>query len=213
MAEGIRSFWEWIGEQPETPPWLVLGKGPSFRRYVPERDAATYRVFGLNHVCTVTPVFLTHVCDYDVVPACGQALLSNSRFLVMPYWPHTNNRPGKLSLHACCDKHRILHTLRQEGRLLVYNSSLAAKKSERGPGPLVYVRYFSAVAAIRLLAMAGVKNVTTVGIDGGSSYAPVFNKSTLLANGRDSFDIQFEAIAETCQKFKMTVTRRGGANP
>ena len=63
---------------------------------------------------------------------------------------------------------------------------------------MVKVRYFSADAALNLLATAGAKTVRSLGVDGGQTYSQDFNDlkdKTLLANGRSTFNKQFEAIA------------------
>jgi hypothetical protein len=64
----------------------------------------------------------------------------------------------------------------------------------------VKASYFSAEAALNLLAVAGVRRVRTLGVDGGSDYSRDFDdlkEKTLLANGRPSFDLQFEGFART----------------
>jgi hypothetical protein len=68
------------------------------------------------------------------------------------------------------------------------------------------VRYFSAVAAVNLLAVSGVREIFTIGVDGGSSYAPDFDKKTLLVNGRASFDVQFKEIRDTEKRKGVKVT-------
>jgi hypothetical protein len=65
---------------------------------------------------------------------------------------------------------------------------------------VVQVRYFSAEAALNLLTTAGVKQVRSLGIDGGADYSQDFadlKDKTLLTNSRTSFNKQFEEIAKT----------------
>jgi hypothetical protein len=65
---------------------------------------------------------------------------------------------------------------------------------------VVRVKFFSAVAAVNLLAQAGVRTIRSLGLDGGAAYSDEFidlKDKTLLANSRSSFDRQFEEIART----------------
>jgi hypothetical protein len=88
--------------------------------------------------------------------------------------------------------------MREQGRLLWYNLNTA--KLTKGGSPIIAARYFSATAALNLLATAGVKRVRSLGVDGGSSYSGQFadlKRRTLLPTGRKSYDRQFEEIAMT----------------
>jgi hypothetical protein len=94
----------------------------------------------------------------------------------------------------------MLARLDSEGRLLWYNLSTARRRQQRDGSPVVGVRYFSVEAALNLLAIAGAREIRTLGIDGGASYSARFrdlNDTTLLANSRSSFDEQFQEIAKT----------------
>lgn len=191
----MRNFFDWYREKADERPWLILGKGPSFAK----RDAydmGAYRLFSLNHVVRELPVQVAHIIDYDVVDACGDALVDNAEVLVMPWFPHVGNTPGAKSLEALAEENPTLKRLNEQGRLLWYNLSTA--KEAHGDSPVVKVRYFSADAALNLLATAGAKTVRSLGVDGGQTYSQDFNDlkdKTLLANGRSTFNKQFEAIA------------------
>jgi hypothetical protein len=207
----MQSVFEWLSAldaSPATTPWLIFGKGPSYARRG-DFDLSKFRTLGLNHVVRDQRVTLAHLIDLDVVDACGETLLRNADAVVMPWWPHTRNdaflagvvrSPTKLSerhLDDLSHDHPILQRLRAEGRLLWYNLSSGPA---HGDSPVVPVRYFSIEAALNLLAAAGVRTVRSLGIDGGRSYSNEFadlRDSTLLANRRRSFDVQFGEIART----------------
>lgn len=162
----------------------------------------------MNHVCREMRVDVAHAIDLDVVDQCGSRLLESAGVLVMPWRPHVPdpNRPSwaprkgivvsARTLEELAVEHPLLRRLAAEQRLLWYNSSTA---NEHHPGsPVVPVRYFSAVAALNLLGMAGARTVRSLGIDGGRSYSPEFadlEKVTRLAGGQRSFDLQFTEMA------------------
>jgi len=182
-------------------PWLIIGKGPSFERLI-DFDISGFKTMSLNHIVEKMQVDVAHITDWDVFDACHESVYKNAKYLVMPLYPHINNRPGEQSLYQLAATNSCLMQLNEEGRLLWYSSSLAADRCKENV-PTIPVRYFSADAAVALLAYSGVKILRTVGIDGGTQYSSSFNhlnEKTLLANGQPSFDLQFLAIAETLTK-------------
>jgi hypothetical protein len=193
----LKSFFDWFDDESRDRRWLILGKGPSFSR-VNEYDASAFRTISLNHVVRERKVDVAHIIDFDVVDQCGESLLRNAGVLVMPWHPHVHNKSSPETLEDMACGNSILCRLRDEGRLLWYNLSTA--KDHRVGAPVVRVRYFSAEAALNLLAAAGVRQVRSLGVDGGASYSSRFDDlkdKTLLANSRTSFDDQFQEIARS----------------
>jgi hypothetical protein len=194
----VRHFFDWFSQHvlPEEP-WLILGKGPSFA-FRNSYDLSAYHLFCLNHVVREQAVLVAHVIDLDVVQACADVLEDHARFLVMPWYPHVENRPGSHSLEELQRSVPLLQRLAEAGRLLWYD--LSTSPLRHGAWPVVQATYFSAEAALSLLALAGARRVRTLGVDGGTDYSSNFDdlrQKTLLANGRASFDLQFEGFART----------------
>lgn len=178
-------------------PWLILGKGPSFALR-DQYDLSGYELLSLNHAVREQPVRIAHIIDLDVVEACADVLERHAGHLVMPWYPHVKNRPGRRSLEELVPESPVLRRLDGQGRLLWYDLSTGPER--HGPGPVVRATFFSAEAALSLLASAGVRRVRSLGLDGGASYSAEFDdlkEKTLLANGRTSFDLQFKGFART----------------
>jgi hypothetical protein len=155
----------------------------------------------LNHAVREQSVLAAHVIDLDVIDACAEAIEQNARVLVMPWYPHVHNLVGKRDLANIAAGMPLLRQLDREGRLLWYD--LSTSPVRYGPAPTVEATYFSAEAALNLLAAAGVLRVRSLGVDGGSEYSGAFKDLrdvTLLANGQSSFDLQFEGFARTILK-------------
>ena len=195
----MKSFFEWFQSDKahQVKPWLMLGKGPSFFKRT-QFDLDQYHTMSLNHAVRELPVKVAHVIDLDVVNDCGEILLRNAQFLVLPWVPHVRNRPGPHNLGQLAQTHSVLSELNREERLLWYNHSRAP--GPHGDSPVVRVKFFSAVGALNLLAQAGVRKIRSLGVDGGATYSEEFTDlkdKTLLANRRSSFDRQFEEIART----------------
>jgi len=194
----MRDFFAWFeAEVDKRRPWLVLGKGPSFSKRG-QFDLGQYYTLSLNHAVRELPVTVAHMIDYDVVAACGEAILTKAKYLVLPWIPHVNNRPGWRNLEELAQINPFLYQMDRAERLLWYNHSRARRR--HGDSPVVRVKLFSAVAALNLLAQAGVRTIRSLGVDGGANYSVEFDDlkdKTLLANSRSSFDRQFEEIART----------------
>ncbi|MFG1478559.1 hypothetical protein V5F53_07800 [Xanthobacter sp. V4C-4] len=202
----MQNFFQWFDRFAErrAKPWLIVGKGPTYGNigaFGPEG----YHLFGLNHVVRDRPVLLTHAVDIDVVADCAEAIDANARFLVVPWIPHKEFRPREKTLQDYVGELPILAKLQKEGRLLTYDAETAPASQRRGEGPVVPLSYFSAEAALGLLALGGEKTIHTIGIDGGTAYARDFKDleaSTRLSNAQQSFDIQFEKFAQILYRTK-----------
>jgi hypothetical protein len=98
----------------------------------------------------------------------------------------------------------VLERLNNEGRLIWYN--LSSSNKQVGSSPRIVAKFFSAEAALNILAECGAKTIRSLGVDGGSTYASQFEDlkaKTLLANTHTSFDGQFKEIARTIRTKKI----------
>ena len=177
--------------------WLILGKGPSYS-FVEEVDLESYYTCSLNHVLREHPVDLAHIIDIDVVTDCSESIERNARFLILPFFPHVKQRPTKWTIYDFVNSISVLRSMHDQKRLVWYN--LSTSKTQVDCSPVITAKFFSAEAAVNILANCGVKTIRSLGVDGGSSYARHYHDlegKTLLANKHPSFDRQFENIAKT----------------
>lgn len=196
--ENVLDLTQWAESfDPDSRPWLLLGKGPSFS-HLPKVDCASYFVCTLNHVIREQRADVAHIIDIDVVISCAQALEEQAGVLLMPYHPHENHKPSTKTLAHYASEIPVLASLSRQGRLVGYN--LSSTVNVHGDSPVIDVKFFSAEAALNVLATIGARTVRSLGIDGGNQYDRSFtdlNDSTRLANGHASFDGQFRNIART----------------
>ncbi|HSW14709.1 MAG TPA: glycosyltransferase [Solimonas sp.] len=199
----IPDFFDWFARQQHgQAPWLILGKGPSFSRLA-SLDSGGYRRISLNHAVRETPVDLAHMIDFDVVEACADAIEANAGALIVPWRPHVQHKPSSDTLEVFLQRSPLLQRLNAAGRLLTYNLASGRKLGHRDGFTEVPVRFFSFEAAFNLLAMGGVRQIRSLGVDGGNQYSDRFadlRDKTLLANGHASFDRQFAEIAATVRR-------------
>jgi hypothetical protein len=200
----MRDFFTWAAAEPiRERPWCILGKGPSFAKHK-TYDLSGYYRMSLNHAVRETPVHVAHIIDFDVVEDLGAQLSLNAQYVVLPWTPHVKCKPGKKTLEQLLEDSYVLKHLDSLDRLLWYN--LGSGTFVRAGSPAVPVRYFSVEAALNLLAMAGVKTIKTLGIDGGADYSQQFTdlkEKTLLQNGWNSFDKQFQGMAKTIATYEL----------
>jgi hypothetical protein len=193
-------LFQWFKSGPWTgKPWLILGKGPTFSMHsgFPDLDK-DFNILGLNHVCRERRTMVTHVIDANVLGEVPD-MLERTELLIMPRHPHVNFlATGKL-LEAFMEESAVLRSFEAQGRLLWYNLSTWEKPHEGSP--VVKVGYFSAEAAVRLLAIAGVKVIRTLGIDGGNRYAGEFKDIAPFRGGHVTFDHQNQPIMNTVREF------------
>lgn len=191
----MQNFFSWFLEScNKNEPWLILGKGPTFDK-CDKYDLTEYNIMSLNHVVSKLQVNVAHMIDWDVVEDCIEDINKNAAMLVLPWIPNVDNKLGEYNLEQLVLQHEFLNKLSQDGRLLFYNNV----EKENNRFPLVRAKYFSSEAAIKLLALSGVKQVRTLGVDGGNGYNVRFESlvtKTLLANGRKSFNKQFSEMSK-----------------
>jgi len=166
----VKSFTELIHDPiwQDPRPWLVAGTGPSLDGWRQQlRD--DYRVMAIHKAALVT--------DPDVVVAMDWNPLKYVLERVIPkrvivdtgiqhiYWP-------RLSISEAVDRH-----LRE-----LYDTNLYVFRTHNQPdcdpeaGPGIKMRHASGEVAIDILGHLGVREVTTIGIDGGGSHAKAMNE-------------------------------------
>jgi hypothetical protein len=222
----VQNFFQWFSANKfyQDKPWLILGKGPSFAS-IDQYSIEEYLTISLNHVIKQKKVTLAHAIDYDVIESCAREIDINAQYLVLPWYPHFNFRPTNKSLADLIPENNLLKKLSSEGRLLWYNKvtrSIAdtdevyQQDESNLKYPDVPVSYFSAEAVVNLLAIAGVKLIRSLGVDGGVKYSSNFSdltKKTLLANSQTNFDLQFQSISQTIMKLGLDYAPLGLESP
>jgi hypothetical protein len=197
-----RELKEWVKQEYfADKPWLLFGKGPTFSKRS-EFDLQGFNKFSLNHVVREQKVEVAHIIDIDVVEACSDAIPTNCDWLIVPRILNVRYAPSKyLTLTDWCTCLPVLAEMEKRGRLVTYDFS----HMDNDDMWTVVARYFSSEAALGILGRMGVKKIRSLGIDGGTSYSQVFDdlKQTLLVNGQQSFDLQFDRLREIAEQFQI----------
>ncbi len=203
------NFQTWYQNHCPQQPWLIVGKGPSFKKLEPDHNLH-FSLVALNHAIKGTSALIAHIADLEIIETLDTAINKNAQFLLMPWHPHVDHRSGEKNLVELIKEHPFLKSMSDQNRLLWYNSSQA--KNHHPDYPVIEVQYFSFDAVASLLVSSGITEIKTLGIDGGSSYNKAFadlDDKTLLANGRVSFNDQFIAVAQILEASQATILPLG----
>ena len=179
-------------------PWLILGKGPSYSK-IASIDLARYNVLAINHVVErLDGCEIAHMADWETFLACAGAAESRARYICIPYYPFVAFAPSSMSIDQLAESSSILRRLIGAGRILTYNLVCTSQRGTLEGFPDVHLSHFSAEAVIDYLGKSGASKLTSLGVDGGASYAVAFENlvgTTLLASGQPTYDLQFDGIA------------------
>jgi hypothetical protein len=199
----VKELMQWWSEiDGGSRPWLLLGKGPTFElRH--QYDLSPYFTVAINHVVREMKVDVASVVNFEVLADCGEEIAENSRFLLMPRYPHTIVGDGPLPLEDYWAQYPVLERMSGEGRLVWYNLS---SDTIIPNSPVVRNGPFSSCILFNLLGMLGVHTIRTLGLDGGLGYGTSFSSiasRTRLANGMSTYDKQFKDMMRAVHRFKI----------
>lgn len=191
--------------------FALIGKGPSYAR-IDGFDLSDMVTVSLNHVIRERQVDIAHLIDFDVFETCADEIMRNSRYLLMPMTPHIDGWPTAKTLHHLIRDDERLQSLDCAGRLIWYNLRGSRKHlrpwllKARGYPP-VNRGAFSSDTLVLALALADIRRIRTIGVDGGKQYSSSFEdleSRTLLINQQESFDSQFRQLRQCIDEYDLS---------
>jgi len=184
-------------------PWLILGKGPSFKK-IKNIDVSKFYTIALNHAARNMKCDAVLLMDLDVLDIAGTEMEQNAQFFFLPWHPHVDFAPAIETLAELIGRYPILQKLDREQRLVVFHAETARTLPSIDNEPITSIKFSSAEAALNLLADNGIRNIRTLGVDGGNTYSSAFSdleSVTLLKNGQPTFNRQFEKFSQTLRRY------------
>ena len=137
----------------------------------------------MNHVVKeIEKLDISHLIDFNVFESCENDIYEKSKFLCIPLNPHFDNEPTDKSLSYFIKKNKTLAKLSEENRLFWYDHlgnypdryPIQFNNFERLFYQSIDFPAFSAEVPFHLLGMNNIKNINTIGVDGGNKYSKVF---------------------------------------
>lgn len=181
---------------------IVIGKGPS---YDPVKYYCKYAELGGN----VTSISINHkkVPDVDFV-FCNdmESALSVSPYgisplrLVLPMYPHWYKKPQGWSLEEIAPRLWYKHMID-----FYYFDLFTAPKKHHNSYPVFNAKVSTYESVLTALALAGKKDIYTIGIDGGNKYHGYFDNYRL--DKEAVYDYQFETENRLKQIYNLNVER------
>jgi lipopolysaccharide biosynthesis glycosyltransferase len=181
-------------------PWLVLGKGPS-SSLLNHEITNKYHILSLNHALKISNPKVAHAIDLSVVHDCCQYFIDQAEIILLPWQPHINCKPTHHTLEELVKTDPYLKKINEQKDIYYYHASTGSIQPQNLPS--INVVYFSAEAGINILAELGILEIKSLGVDGGQSYNEQFDQKDKLVNGQNSFDKQFQSIANSILKYNL----------
>jgi hypothetical protein len=176
---------------------LCIGKGRTYSK-VQTTNLSKYQTIGLNHVVEMLQIDFAHCIDLDVL---STRFVQNCKYAILPYHPHIDFKVTNKTLPELVKTNTFLEELDRTDKLLWYHCSTWKGDRQYPSFPVIEAKFFSSEAIFNILAMAGIKEIKTLGIDGGYEYAKEFQHLKPLSNGRESFNEQFPRLKKICKEF------------
>ena len=197
MLQDFYQNYKWDGR-----PWLIVGMGPTFSHHR-DFDLTQYNILGLNKVVREIPVDLCQIIDHYIIDKVKDHIVANSKYLVVPYYPHFWCRPWiELTVHNVMAKDPFLLKMAENERLMAFNLTTAPINLTKSP--TVEAHYFSAEAAVSLLANLSVKDIYLLGVDGGRERAGEFSDHGPCDSR--GFDLQWTTINKKIKDYNLNVS-------
>jgi len=189
---------------------LVLGKGPSLTREAFDTAAPGRVVIGINQVSAIFPVDVAFFIDIEPFHEIASSLLASHCKIVLPWhpnqrtWRRNRSKPMAAGLVDLSQTNPTLAALDQQQRLFYFHTRSPALGGGRNVFPPNLV---SLSSLLQVLAEAGVTEVKTLGIDGGTGYSTALQASALGTQLRRGYSKQFPILRQIAISRGLTMER------
>lgn len=192
----MKSFLELVNDEiwQDPRPWLVAGTGPSLDGWTQDlRDK--YRVMAVHKAALVTDPDVVVAMDWDPLKYVLERMVPR-RVIVDTgiqhiYWP-------RLRINEAVDRH--LRKLYDTNLFVFRTHNQPDNDPEAGPG--IQIRHASGEVAFDVLGHLGVREITTIGIDGGGLHAKALDEP--VVTDRDPYGPHLDFIRTLCKKHGIT---------
>lgn len=176
---------------------LVLGKGPSLTREAFAKAAPAHVVVAINQTAATFPCDVAFFIDIEPLFEVIDHLLTTGAVVVLPWrpnqrtWRKKRSRPMKETLAELAASDPRLKQLDEQDRLRFFHTTAPAYG---GAASFFPPNLVSLSSLLQLLAEAGVTDIKTLGIDGGTGYSPDIQASKLGTQLRKGYGKQFPIL-------------------
>jgi len=151
---------------------LVVGKGPSSKFWNSEY-LNNYNVIGINHAASKFNTPISHFTDYEMF--CDQSC--HSEFVICPAFMNYKCKTTKNLKHLIYEDEKM-NLLYRKKRLFSYDiiTPNGFRTNIFGKNPFIF-KYASGVLIVQIAIFKKIKELFTLGIDGGTQYNSDFDST------------------------------------
>lgn len=194
-------------------PVLVLGKGPSLTTasFAAHRNGMC--VIGINQTVRSFQCDIAFFIDIEPLQESLAELIASDAAVILPWRP---NRRGKVlsrfsgpmteNLDELCEKLLALGRFRDSGKLYYFHSRFKGARSAQN---VFEPNLVSLSALLQILASLGVREVRTLGVDGGSGHSK-YLKGSVFTQLRSGYDKQFPILRRIATTRGVSMSRADG---
>jgi len=188
---------------------LVLGKGPSLSAEAFERYRPGACVFGINQTVRTFECDVAFFIDIEPFQESKAELINSKTAVILPWHPNRRtwrrglSRPMHESLSDLCGEDDVLRALQAQGRLYYFHTFF---EDRRATDNVFEPNLISLSALLQILAGIGVREVRTLGVDGGSGHSTAL-KGSLYTQLRGGYDRQFPILRRITMSTGMKMSR------
>jgi hypothetical protein len=182
-------------------PWLVLGKGPSIDR-IKTIELHNYNVWAINQTLSLIPKADVWACsDYECFTDVPTGMIYQ-QFFYMQSSPRWRNKGESGDLNSFINHNYVLKMLLQ--RMGIFSLDFDGEKilfPDKNP----FTLDISGAMAFQILGKLGVKEIYSLGLDGGEGRGEVFEGSHKIDG--NSYEIHFERVQHWTKELNINWTR------
>jgi hypothetical protein len=189
---------------------LVLGKGPSLTAQAYEQARRASCIFGINQACRAFACDVAFFIDIEPFNESIEDVMRSGAAVILPWRPNRRGRlrprvsgPMESNLLQLCAQRPELKQLSEQGRLYYFHTRLTDRRAARN---VFEPNLVSLSALLQILASVGVREVRTLGVDGGSGYSREL-KGDSFTQLRSGYDKQFPILRRIAMTHGVTLNR------
>lgn len=195
-------------------PWIILGKGSSFDNWLHMGDKTKFNVLTVNEVCTKAHSNIAFFLDVEPMNRSVRQMENANSVIFAPVRPHKEHKPVDKAagymflclLNNWFDTYSF-DLARPQGDDLWGDRTPNFCESMEYEGEFALKSISNTFeAAFHMLCLSGVKEIYSLGIDGGFEYHPLFQTKEKPQSFNPNLT-QFETVAKFASRYGVKYER------
>jgi hypothetical protein len=192
---------------------VVLGKGPSLTEAAFREHCGDACVIGINQTVRSFACDIAFFIDIEPFLESASELLQSNAVVILPWRPNqrtvvrSRSKPMDEDLAQLSVSNDALRELTKQGRLYYFHTFFTDR---RNADNVFEPNLVSLSSLLQILARLDVREVRTLGVDGGSGHSQAI-KGSLYTQLRGGYDKQFPILRRIAMTKRITMSRANGS--